>query len=104
MKTPTTKELMLAQAAIRETQRDRIDEIHDTCHTYLRNALREKYGQDVSKHLQDSLVRHMHDLTQQFMWGMDEAVIIHETIAKMEGRDPKEVNSALWSVRCKGAK
>ena len=59
--------LIRQQAAIREQQRDRIDQIHALCHEFIRD--------------------------------MDRAVLIHETLAVLEGRDPTEVNQALWPVR-----
>jgi len=59
--------LIRQQAAIRDRQRDRIDQ--------------------------------MHALMHEFMRDMDRAVLIHEAIATLEGRDPDEVNRALWAVR-----
>ena len=64
--------LIKQQAAIRNRQRDRIDQIHA--------------------------------LTHEFMRDMDRAVLIHETLAILEGRDPNEVNGALWPVRSKPQK
>lgn len=61
--------LIVKQAAIRDHQRDRIDQIHALCHEFMRD--------------------------------MDRAILIHETLAILEGRDPKAVNSALWPVRSK---
>ena len=63
--------LIRQQAAIRDRQRDRIDQ--------------------------------MHALMHEFMRDMDRAVLIHEAIATLEGRDPSEVNGALWPVRTKAA-
>lgn len=57
------------QATIRDSQRDRIDQIHALCHEFMRD--------------------------------MDRAVLIHEALAVLEGRDPTEVNRALWPVRTK---
>ena len=61
--------LIRQQAAIRDRQRDRIDQIHA--------------------------------LTHEFMRDMDRAVLIHEALAILDGRDPAEVNRALWPVRSK---
>ena len=43
----------------------------------------------------------MHSLMHEFMRDMDRAVLIHEQIALLDGRDPKDVNGALWPVRTK---
>ena len=43
----------------------------------------------------------IHALCHEFMRDMDRAILIHEQIALLEGRNPKEVNSALWPVRTK---
>ena len=48
-------------------------------------------------------IDHMHALMHEFMRDMDRAVLIHEQLAGLEGRDPKEVNSALWPVRTRSA-
>ena len=44
-------------------------------------------------------IDHMHALMHEFMRDMDRAVLIHEALAIMEGRDPTDVNRALWPVR-----
>ena len=93
------KQLIKRQALIRDVQRNRIDEIHGITHEYLRNTLRKRHGQQIDQRGQDDLVETIHALAQAFMWGMDEAVIIHESIALSEGRDPNEVNKCLWPVR-----
>jgi len=41
----------------------------------------------------------MHALLHEFMRDMDRAILIHEQLALLEGRDPAEVNAALWPVR-----
>ena len=41
----------------------------------------------------------IHALCHEFMRDMDRAILIHEQIALLEGRDPREVNTALWPVR-----
>ena len=41
----------------------------------------------------------IHALCHEFMRDMDRAVLIHEAIAVLEGRNPKDVNRALWPVR-----
>lgn len=61
--------LVKRQAAIRDKQRERIDQIHSLCHDFMRD--------------------------------MDRAILIHEQIALLEGRDPSEVNKALWKVLSK---
>jgi len=95
----TKLQLIKKQAIIRDVQRGRIDEIHALCHEYLRNSMRLKNGQEIAQLDQDELIETVHSLSQAFMWGMDEAVIIHESIAIKEGRDPKQVNQALWPVK-----
>ena len=46
-------------------------------------------------------INQIHALYHEFMRDMDRAILIHKQIALLNGRDPKEVNSALWSVRTK---
>ena len=46
-------------------------------------------------------IDHIHALCHEFMRDMDRAILIHEAIAVLEGRDPAEVNGALWPVRSK---
>ena len=41
----------------------------------------------------------IHALLHEFMRDMDRAILIHEQMALLDGRDPKEVASALWPVR-----
>lgn len=43
----------------------------------------------------------MHALMHEFMRDMDRAVLIHEQIARLDGRPVKDVNGALWPVRTK---
>lgn len=68
---------------------------------------------NTNKHIKDRLVRQqaairdkqrvrideMHALLHDFMRDMDRAILIHEQLALLEGRDPAEVNSALGQVR-----
>ena len=97
-------ELVREQASIREIQRDRIDRVHATCHEVERDFYRATLrGQEIDPKLSLNM-QEIHKLTHAFMRGMDEAILIHEAIAKLEGRDPKEVTSALWSVRSGGRK
>lgn len=55
------------QAAIRDRQRARMDEMHALCHEFMRD--------------------------------FDRAVLIHEQLALLEGRDPKRAANSLWPVR-----
>lgn len=59
--------LHLKQAAIRDRQRRRFDEMHATLHEVMRD--------------------------------FDRAILIHEVLAEVEGRDPAEVTRALLPVR-----
>ena len=43
----------------------------------------------------------IHSLCHEFMRDMDRAILIHEQIALLDGRDIKDVNAALWPVRTK---
>lgn len=43
----------------------------------------------------------IHATLHEFMRDMDRAILIHEQLALLEGRDPKDVTSALWPVRSK---
>lgn len=61
------KALHLKQAAIRDRQRQRFDQIHELIHEIMRD--------------------------------FDRAVLIHEVLAEIEGRDPQEVTKALLPVR-----
>lgn len=61
--------LVKRQAAIRDKQKDRIDQVHAILHEFMRDY--------------------------------DRAVLIHEQMALLDGRDPKEVNATLWPVRTK---
>lgn len=61
------KSLHIKQAAIRDRQRVRFDQIHELIHEIMRD--------------------------------FDRAVLIHEVLAELEGRDPKEVSRALLPVR-----
>lgn len=69
MKNKLRTMLVRKQAAIRDKQKDRIDQVHAIIHEFMRD--------------------------------MDRAVLIHEQMAELDGRDPKEVNRILWPVRTK---
>ena len=45
------------------------------------------------------LIDRMHGDNHEFMRNMDRAVLIHEALAILEGRNPTSVNRALWEVR-----
>ena len=70
MSKPNLRSLLIKkQAAIRDRQKDRIDQVHAILHEFMRDY--------------------------------DRAVLIHEQLAELDGRDPKEVNATLWPVRTK---
>ena len=50
---------------------------------------------------QKDRIDEIHGILHEFMRDMDRAVLIHEQLALLEGRDPKEVNGILWPVRTK---
>ena len=43
----------------------------------------------------------VHSLLHEFMRDYDRAVLIHEQLAILEGRNPADVNRSLWPVRTK---
>ena len=71
----------------------------------------------MSKHLRTLLVKsqadirdrqrdridHLHAILHEFMRDMDRAILIHEQIARLDGRPVEDVNGALWPVRTKPA-
>lgn len=50
---------------------------------------------------QKERIDEIHGILHEFMRDMDRAVLIHEQLALLEGRDPNEVNGILWPVRTK---
>ena len=53
------------------------------------------------RNVQRDRIDQIHALCHEFMRDMDRAILIHEQIALLEGRDITEVNGALWPVRTK---
>ena len=94
----TTDELRNLQADIREEQRRRIDEIHDLCHEADREASWRRFGGE-PKEDPFELFEQVNLLCHDFFRAMDEAILIHRRIAELDGRDPAEVDGALWPVR-----
>ena len=92
-------ELQKNQAIIRDHQRWRMDEIHASCHDFLRNKYRISIGTEVSSREQDELLEKMHKLCHEFMWDFDRAVMIHERIAILQDKSPENLTKALWPVR-----
>lgn len=45
----------------------------------------------------------VHACLHEFMRDYDRAVLIHEQLAILEGRNPTDVNRSLWPVRTKPA-
>lgn len=91
-------ELRKLQAEIRLQQRRYIDEIHVLTHEGDRDEFYRSIGGTPPRTLIEILER-IHELVHLFMRGMDKAILIHRRIAELEGRDPSEVDSALWPVR-----
>ena len=96
------QKLRLSQAKIRDKQKDRIDKMHSITHEMIRDVERIKLGSDnrddIMVRLEERL-RQSNKLEHEFMWNMDKAVLIHERIAEIDGRDPSELTGALWEVR-----
>ena len=64
------------------------------------NAKKRLHGQQAAiRNIQRDRIDHIHALCHEFMRDMDRAVLIHETLATLDGRNPKDVNQALWPVR-----
>ena len=57
--------------------------------------------QAVIRDKQRGRIDEIHALCHEFMRDMDRAILIHETLAVLDGRDPNSVNQALWPVRTK---
>lgn len=92
-------ELKTMQAAIRDKQRERMDDIHAPIHDLVRDLYRKKLrGEVIDENLLKTLLM-MNNLCHDFMWDFDHAVMIHERIAELTGGDVAEATSALWSVR-----
>ena len=97
------QELRLIQASIRDNQKNRIDKIHFHTHEMLRNIDRLKLDKDKMIDLIGKIgttLEIINNLEHEFMRDMDKAVLIHERIAEIDGRDPSELTNALWNVRC----
>ncbi len=97
----TEEALRSAQAEIRDTQRERMDEIHALCHDYKRNVMRKDLGAEITEKEQNIMIDRIHEISHLFMWDFDRAVIIHERLAEIRGDDPKELSRALRPVRTK---
>lgn len=92
-------DLIAKQAEIRDEQRRRIDEIHAILHEVQRDGYRAGLSEKSWPYELHQYLSKLHKLAHDFMWGMDYAILIHERIAILEGRDPKDVSRALWPVR-----
>lgn len=95
----TIDELRSAQAKIRDDQRERMDEIHASCHEYDRDDYRTWISGISYRRKQNAEVKRIHELIHEFMRDFDHAVLIHERMAELNGEDPSEITRALWPVR-----
>ena len=95
-------ELRERQAAIRDSQRDRIDTIHQAVHELLRDEERMFLGsltEEDARCRRQAALEEMNRQLHNFMRDYDNAVMIHEATALLRGEDPSGVAGTLWPVR-----
>jgi len=90
------------QAAIRDDQRARIDDIHEAIHELLRDEERVILGSLPPAAATERRLRVLEAINvtlHKFMRSYDCAVLIHEATAVLRGDDPAKVAGTLWPVR-----